>query len=272
MTAFHVWAGADSVRHRPAIREIGASEVFAALRAGVDDFRASPSHYLFLGFIYPVVGVVLMAWAAGANLLPLLFPILSGFALVGPFAALGLYEISRRREMGLSWTFWDIAAIKHSPALPSILALGALLSMVFVFWLVVAQQVYVAHFGEETPSSLIAFLGNVLQTSVGRSMMFWGIMIGLGFAVVVLASTVVAFPMLIDRDCGAATAIETSIRATLANPFPVVLWGMVVVALLVIGSIPLLVGLAITMPILGHATWHLYRKMVVAGPDLAPHR
>lgn len=272
MTAFHVWASADSVHHRPAIREIGAGEVFAALRAGVEDFRASPSHYLFIGLIYPVVGVVLMAWAAGANLLPLLFPLLSGFALIGPFAALGLYEISRRREIGLSWTFGDIAAIKHSPALPSILALGGLLSMVFVFWLVSAQQVYVAHFGEEAPSSLMAFLGNVMQTSVGRSMMFWGLAMGLGFALVVLASTVVAFPMLLDRDCGAGTAIETSIRATLANPFPVALWGMIVVAMLVVGSIPLLVGLAVTMPILGHATWHLYRKMVVAEPDLAGRR
>ncbi|MCL6708356.1 DUF2189 domain-containing protein [Pseudomonas sp. R2.Fl] len=272
MATFHVWAGADSVHHRPAIREIGAREVFAALREGVEDFRASPSHYVFIGLIYPVIGVVLMAWASGANLLPLLFPLLSGFALIGPFAALGLYEISRRRESGLSWTFGDIVAIKHSPALPSILVLGALLTMVFVFWLVAAQQVYIAHFGEEAPASLVAFLGSVLQTSIGRAMMFWGIVIGFGFAAVVLASTVVAFPMLLDRDCGAATAIETSLRATLANPFPVALWGMIVVAMLVIGSIPLLVGLAVTMPVLGHATWHLYRKMVFAEPDLAPRR
>jgi Predicted integral membrane protein len=272
MAAFHVWAGADSIHHRAAIREIDANDVFAALREGVEDFLASPSHYIFMGLIYPIIGVVLMVWASGANMLPLLFPLLSGFALVGPFAALGLYEISRRRESGLSWTFRDIVAVRHSPALPSILALGVLLSMVFVFWLVAAQQIYVAHFGEEAPSSLVAFFGNVLQTGVGRSMMFWGIAIGFGFALVVLASTVVAFPMLLDRDCGAATAIETSIRATFANPFPVALWGMIVVAMLAIGAIPLLVGLAVTMPILGHATWHLYRKMVVAEPVLTPRR
>lgn len=263
MANFHVWAGSASGEgRRVVVREIGTADVLAALRAGAEDFRASPSHYVFLGLIYPVAGALLMAWASGANLLPLLFPLMSGFALVGPFAALALYEISRRREKGLSWTVGDLAAIGRSPALPSILALGGLLTLVLVAWLMAAQQVYVGHFGEMAPVSFASFIEGVFQTAHGRAMAFWGIVVGFFFAVTVLASTVIAFPMLLDRDCGVGTAIETSVRATLANPFPVALWGMIVVAMLVIGSIPLLVGLAITMPILGHATWHLYRAMV----------
>ncbi|MBR0555324.1 DUF2189 domain-containing protein [Ciceribacter sp. L1K23] len=265
MATFHVWAGSTGVeRSRVVIREIGTADVLAALKAGAEDFRASPSHYLFLGLIYPVAGALLMAWASGANLLPLLFPLLSGFALVGPFAALGLYEISRRREQGLSWTFEDIVAIRRSPALPSILALGVLLTMVLVVWLLTAQQIYASYFGEAVPASFASFLSGVLETSHGRAMTFWGILVGFFFAVAVLASTVIAFPMLLDRDCGVATAVETSIRATLANPLPVALWGAIVAGLLVVGSIPLLVGLAITMPILGHGTWHLYRAMVAS--------
>lgn len=264
MTEFHVWSGAARDYARPDVREIAVADVFDALKLGVRDFNEKPSHYLFVGMIYPVAGIVLMMVASGANLLPLLFPLASGFALIGPFAALGLYEVSRRREQGLETDWRDIVALRYSPALPSMLAVGLMLVLVFAFWLVAAENVYIAHFGDTAPTSLTAFLSGVLTTSFGRSMIFWGMVTGFGFAVVVLASTVVTFPMLLERDCGAACAIETSVRATLANPGPVALWGLIVAAMLVIGFIPLLVGLVVTMPILGHATWHLYRKMVVA--------
>ncbi|SMC81636.1 DUF2189 domain-containing protein [Rhizobium sp. RU36D] len=262
MTQFHVWSGPHSDYSRPAVRRIGVADVFDALKAGARDFNEKPSHYVFLAMIYPVVGILLMAWAAGAELLPLLFPLASGFALIGPFAAIGLYEISRRRERGLGTQGRDIWALRHSPALPSMLALGVMLAIVFVLWMVTAQGIYTAHFGEAPPTSVGAFMGDLLSTEAGWSMVFQGMLAGFCFAVVVLACTVIAFPMMLERDCGAACAIETSVRATMANPGPIALWGLIVAAMLTIGFIPLMVGLIVTMPILGHATWHLYRKLV----------
>src|SRR5690606_18551037 len=98
MASFHVMAGPGEMVAHPAIRRIGLTDIRDALMRGFDDFRAKPSHYVFLSLIYPICGVVLVTWSSGANMLPLIFPLVAGFALLGPFFAIGLYEISRRRE------------------------------------------------------------------------------------------------------------------------------------------------------------------------------
>ncbi len=262
MTAFHVMAGAHEGLARPAVRKIGITDVLEALRLGWNDFMEKPSHYVFLCLIYPVAGLFLAVWSTGANLMPLLFPLMSGFALLGPIAAIGLYEISRRREAGEDTSWRHAFDVRHSPAMPSILAVGFFLVVLFVAWLLIAQALYTANFGETAPASVGAFISDVLTTPQGISMMIWGNLIGFVFAVVVLATTVVAFPLMLDRDVGAAAAVETSMRATLANPVPVALWGLIVAALLVVGTIPIFAGLAVIMPILGHSTWHLYRRLV----------
>ncbi|MBP1851042.1 DUF2189 domain-containing protein [Rhizobium halophytocola] len=262
MTAFHVWAAPGEEFARPVVNKISNADVIDALRKGAEDFYAKPSHYVFLGLIYPVAGILLMAWAAGANLLPLLFPLASGFALIGPFAALGLYEMSRRREAGLQTSWQDIAALRDSPALPSLLALGAMLVGIELLWLLVAQGLYIHFFDGDVPLRFDWFLADIFNTGSGLSLMIWGIAIGFIFAVVVLASTIIAFPMLLEQDCGAGRAIETSLRVTARNPVQVALWGIVVSVMLVIGFLPMLVGLTITVPILGHATWHLYTRLV----------
>jgi uncharacterized membrane protein len=256
-------AGPSELAARPAVRRIGMSDVWDALARGFDDFRAKPSHYVFLSLIYPICGVVLVTWSSGANMLPLIFPLVAGFALLGPFFAIGLYEISRRRERGMDTSWRHALEVRHSPALPSILAVGAMLLAFFVAWLVVAQLLYTSLFGLEPPQSLALLLASVFGSEAGLLLMLAGNAIGFCFALVVLATTVIAFPLLLDRDVGAVAAIETSLRATLVNPVPIACWGLIVAALLVVGSIPLFVGLAVVMPILGHATWHLYRKLVV---------
>jgi uncharacterized membrane protein len=262
MTAFHVMAGAEGTVAHPGIRKIGVSDVFDALARGWDDFCEKPSHYVFLGLIYPIAGVVLAAWSSGANMLPLLYPLVSGFALIGPIAAIGLYEISRRREAGMDISWYHALEVRHSPAMPSILAIAAMLFVLFVAWLVVAQALYVQIIAEEPPRSLMAFLNGILYTEAGWNLILVGNAVGFVFAVAVLSTVVVSFPLLLDRDVGAVSAVQTSIRATLVNPLPVAVWGLIVAGGLVIGSIPVFVGLAVIMPVLGHATWHLYRKMV----------
>ena len=265
MTAFHVMAGASGEYTRPEVRKIGVADIVDALRLGLDDFKEKPSHYVFLCLMYPIAGVFLVMWSSGANLLPLIYPLMSGFALIGPIAAIGLYEISRRREQGLDSSWRHALEVRHSPAMPSIIAVAVMLLALFAVWLIVAQSIYTATFDAAGPVSLSTFVSDVMTTSQGLSLIIWGNLAGFVFAVIVLATSVVTFPLLLDRDVGAVAAVEASIRATLANPVPVVLWGLIVAALLFVGTIPAFVGLAVVIPILGHSTWHLYRKLIVPG-------
>jgi len=262
MAEFHVYAGAHGTLEYPDVRRISFSDLSEALRAGVEDFMEQPTHLIFIGIIYPLVGVVLATWTSGANALPLLFPLASGFALIGPIAAIGLYEISRRREQGLDVSWRDAFEVRRSAALPSIMAVGALLVAVFIAWLLVAQGLYTTLMGPEPPSSIAALMREVLGTSEGWMLILLGNAIGLVFAVVALCTSIVAFPLLLDRDVGAWPAVQTSWRAAMANPVEIAAWGLIVAALLLVGSIPIFAGLAVVVPILGHSTWHLYRRIV----------
>ncbi|MDX8492361.1 DUF2189 domain-containing protein [Mesorhizobium sp. VK22B] len=262
MAGFHVMADARGMHVQPTVRHITTSDLWDALRLGAEDFWAKPSHYVFLCLIYPIVGLILTQWSSGSNAIQLVYPLMSGFALIGPFAAIGLYEISRRRELGMSSRWHHALDVRHSPALPSIAVIGILLFALFLLWLFAAQSIYTGLFGAEPPASVGTFLRDVLTTGRGWTLILLGNAAGFIFAVVVLATTVIAFPLLLDRDVGAVSAIETSARAVMANPLQMALWGLTVAVLLVIGSIPLFAGLAVVMPILGHATWHLYRKVV----------
>ncbi|RAZ90497.1 hypothetical protein DPM33_13370 [Mesorhizobium hawassense] len=262
MAGFHVMADARGMHVQPTVRHITTSDLWDALRLGAEDFWAKPSHYVFLCLIYPIVGLILTRWTSGSSAIQLVYPLMSGFALIGPFAAIGLYEISRRRELGMSNRWHHALDVRHSPALPSIAVIGILLFALFLLWLFTAQSIYTSLFGAEPPASVGAFLRDVLTTSKGWALILLGNAAGFIFAVIVLATTVVAFPLLLDRDVGAVSAIETSARAVMANPLTMALWGLTVAVLLVLGSIPLFAGLAVVMPVLGHATWHLYRKVV----------
>jgi uncharacterized membrane protein len=251
----------------PQIRTIDLADLKDALARGVDDFLAMPSHAVFLCLIYPVVGFAVARLVLGANVLPLLFPLAAGFALIGPLAALGLYEMSRRREQGLDVSWKHALDIRHSPSLAAIMVLGLILVAIFLTWIAVAQGIYVATFGYVPAASMPDFARQVFATPEGWTLAIVGNLVGFLFAVVVLTLTVVSFPLLLDRDVGLAVAVLTSVRAVLANPVTMAMWGLIVAALLLIGSLPAFFGLAVVVPILGHATWHLYRKVVE--PDLS---
>lgn len=266
MANFHVYVGHDASLVMPTIRKIGVADIRYALARGIEDFRAMPSYLAFLALIYPFCGLVLAALTSYQNALHLLFPVASGFALVGPFAAIGLYEMSRRRELGLS-TEWRYAFnVLRSPSIPSILALGLALTAIFFAWLAAAQGLYVWLFGPAPPASFAGLVNEVLTTRHGWALLGLGCFVGLGFAIVALCISVVSFPLLLDRDAGLAVAIGASLKAVRTSPAAFALWGLIVAAALVVGSAPFFVGLVFVMPILGHATWHLYRRAMVRDP------
>jgi uncharacterized membrane protein len=271
MANIHIVAGAGETPAHPVIRKINASDLLEALAKGLQDFLAMPSHLVFLGLIYPIVGICLAALTFSNNALPLIYPLASGFALVGPFAAIGLYEISRRRELGLPTSWMNAFDVLRSPSIPSIIALGVVLLIIFLAWLMTARALYESLFGYAAPESYVQFLGQVLDTPEGRRMIIFGNVIGFAFAVLVLSISVISFPLLLDRDVGVAVAVYTSVKAVAKNPLMLALWGLIVAAALLIGSLPLFVGLAIVMPVLGHATWHLYRRVVEPPPVEEAH-
>jgi uncharacterized membrane protein len=246
----------------PVVRRIGVADLRAAIAKGFDDFAANRSDVIFLCILYPMVGLVLGRLAFGYGMLSLLFPLAAGFTLVGPLAASGLNEMSRRRELGADVTWVDAFGVLRSPSLFAMAQLGALLIAIFALWLVVADSIYNVTLGPERPVSITAFVHDVLTTEAGWVMIGVGIGIGFLFALVVLAISVVSFPLLLDRNVTVDTALRTSLRAVAMNPATMALWGLIIAGSLVIGSIPFFLGLTIVMPVLGHATWHLYRRVV----------
>lgn len=260
----HVVAGDDAKRATapPAIRSIGVADLRDALTKGMSDFGAFRTDVLFIVIIYPLAGIALTRFIFDENALPLLFPLASGFALVGPVAAVGLYEMSRRRERGEAVGWASAFGVVRSPAFGAILVLGLLLLAVFSAWMLAAMVIYDVTLGPKPPVSMSAFARDVITTDAGWMMIFLGIGVGFLFAVLALAISVVSFPLMLDRGVPLRVAVATSIRAILANPGTMTVWGLMVAGGLVLGSLPLFLGLIFVLPILGHATWHLYRKVV----------
>ena len=258
------------------VRKIGPSDLKDALAKGLADFSAKPSHLVFLGLIYPLVGIGLVVGASPQ----LIFPLLSGFALIGPFAGIGLYEISRARELGLDTSWRHAFAVVRSHSIFPILSLGLLLAVIFACWLFTAQALYVSLLGPAPPQSFTQFITTIFDTPQGWKLIGFGTGIGFVFAVLALSLSVVSFPMLIDRPIDAEAidveiehpviaptidvpiAIQTSIKAVLMNPFTMALWGLIVAGSLAIGFLLMFAGLAVVVPVLAHSTWHLYRKVV----------
>ena len=253
----------DRASAPPTVRRITSADIKDGLSAGWRDFGAVRTDIVFLCLLYPLAGLVISRMAFDYGMLALVFPLIAGFALIAPLFGIGLYEISRRREMGLEARWTNVFSVVRSPNIGSIMVMGLLLLAIFCLWLFAANFIYTVTLGPDAPVSTVAFARDALTTPAGWTMTVVGIGVGFLFALAVLVIGVVSFPLLLDRKVGVGTAIATSVRAVRMNPGPMALWGLVVAGSLVVGMIPLLVGLAIVLPVLGHATWHLYRKVVV---------
>jgi uncharacterized membrane protein len=248
----------------PSVRRISTADIWQSLREGFSDFEAYRSDVIFLCATYAIVGVVLARAALGADMLPLLFPLASGFAIIGPLAAVGLYEMSRLREQGADVGWANAFDVLKAPAIGGIAALGMILVAIFLVWLITAWIIFQATLAPTLPGQvdISTFAWAVLTTPPGQEMIVMGISVGFVFALLAMMVSVVSFPLLLDRDTGLDTAIGTSFRAVMANPGPMALWGLIVAGSLVAGTALAFVGLMVVIPVLGHATWHLYKKLI----------
>ena len=244
------------------IRTIGFGDLWRSLREGYDDFNASPTTAVFLTVLFPLFVLLLTLFLVGGNLLHMAFPVVAGLTLIGPVVSVWLFEMSRRRERELDFSWGSTFDFIHSAAFAPILALSVLMMLLYVGWLYMAQFLYFGLFADDAPVSASAFVSELLTTRRGAGLIVYGLGVGFIFAFTVLAISVVAFPLLLDRPASAATAVAVSIRAVTSNLMVMAAWGLIVIVLLAAGAIAFLVGLAAVLPILGHSTWHLYRKVV----------
>ncbi|MEM7318031.1 MAG: DUF2189 domain-containing protein [Pseudomonadota bacterium] len=254
--------GSAETQEMPQVRKLTQNDLRAAFRAGYEDFLATRADVVVIVAIYPFIGLVLVGLGLRMDMIPLLAPLVMGFALMGPVAGIGFYEVSRRREKGLAVNWLDALSVFRSPSFGAILALSLYLALLYIVWLMTAQSIYAATLGPEPPASLLAFAGDVVGTPLGWTMVIIGSAVGFLFALLALSISVVSFPLLLDRKVGVPVAVVTSVRVMRKNPGVTLTWGALVAGLLVVASIPILLGLIVVLPVLGHATWHLYRRAV----------
>lgn len=267
--AFEPPAGTAPARPDPVVRTITMSDVAEALAAGLRDFQAAPSYGLFFGAIYALGGILIVASVIWLDAGYLAYPLAAGFALIGPFVAVGLYEVSRRREAGLPLSWGEVlgAVIRQGQREMGWMAFVTI--FIFIIWMYQVRLLLALFLGFSAFGTLGQFISVVLTTPEGLAFLAVGNVVGGLLALVLFSLTVVSFPLLLDRDVDFITAMITSVRAVVKNPVPMIGWGLIVAIDLIFSAVPSFLGLIVTLPVIGHATWHLYRRVVAPEGDAA---
>lgn len=241
----------------PIIGTLSLRDIPACLKAGAADFRAAPQFGLFFSAVY-VLGGFFMLWLGAGHVSWTLATSL-GFPLAAPFAAVGLYEVSRRQEAGASLNWRDVLGVVWQERTRQVPWLGAIIVIYFLFWTFLAHMIFALFMGLSTltniSSSWEAFL-----TPVGLSMIAVELAVGGVLAFLLFALTVVALPLLLDKEIDFITAMLVSVDCVRQNLFVMVAWAFVIAVLSLVALLPWFLGLMVVLPVLGHATWHFYRR------------
>ena len=253
----------------PVVRPITARDIAEALVQGVRDFQAAPLYGLAFGAFYAAGGIIILLCLTAFGMIYLAYPLAAGFALIGPFVAIGLYEVSRRLEAHQPLSLREIWATVTSRGEIGWMAFVTL--FIFVIWMYQVRLLIALLIGLNASfSSLHEFLTVVLTTNEGLMFLFIGNMVGAVLSLILFSLTVVSFPLLLDRDVDFVTAMVTSVRSVVTSPLPMIGWAAVIVMLLIVSALPYFFGLLVTLPVLGHATWHLYRRIVAPVTTASP--
>lgn len=260
----HVEHVADLTERRPdpVVRAVSLSDIVESFAAGLRDFQAAPLFGLFFGAVFAAGGLLIIGSAAGLGATYLAYPLAAGFTLIGPFAAAGLYEVSRRRELSLPLAWRDVLGVVADQAHRQLGWMAFVTLFAFIVWMYQVRLLIALFLGLRSFTSLKEFLMVVISTPDGLMFLLVGHIIGAILALGLFAITVVSFPLLLERDLDFVTAMITSVRAVAASPGPMVGWAIIITGLLVIAALPLFLGFLVILPVLGHATWHLYRRAV----------
>ncbi len=245
----------------PVFRDIGPGDIKDSLMDGLRDIARAPLYSLFFGAVFSALGIAItyMLFVMGTSYWAL--PMAAGFPLVGPFVAVGLYEVSRRLEAGqpLSWPGVLGAVIREGRfQLPSY---AFVTLFVFLIWVYLANLIFALSFGS-SPLTNVMSSGEFLLSVQGISMLIAGTIVGGAIAALLFSISVTAVPMLMDRDLDVVSAMVASVQSVLRNPMPMLLWGVIIVVACILAMLPQFMGMILVFPALGHASWHLYRRVV----------
>lgn len=257
----------DTLRPMPQVNRITANDVIDALAAGLMDFRKAPVYGLAIGALFAAGGLFVILSAAALNMSYLAYPAAAGFVLIGPFAAVGLYEVSRRLASGeeLSWSAIFGAMWAQKGRELSWMAFVVL--FIQIMWMYQVRLLLALFLGFKSFASFDEFLTQVISTPEGLMFLAVGHIVGAILSLLLFSLTVVSFPLLLEEDRDFITAMITSVRAVVTSPVPMIGWAFVVTALLIVSMVPAFLGLIVVLPVLGHTTWHLYKKCVVIPQD-----
>ncbi|MCB1381005.1 MAG: DUF2189 domain-containing protein [Alphaproteobacteria bacterium] len=248
------------------INAITHSDVLRSLRDGLRDFQRAPAYGLFFGLAYAAFGWFILYLMIVLDIGSYAYPMVTGFALVAPFAAAGLYEISRRLEAGEPLTWAAIFGCIFGRGGKAVGIMAIVTTFSYIIWLDIAVALYVMFFSMK-PLRFDALLEAIITTPKGVVFFLVGNGVGAVLAVIVFSIMVISLPMVFDRQVDFVTAMITSVKSVLANPKPMLLWCAIIGVLLGLSLVSMFVGLLVTLPILGHATWHLYKRTVMPGED-----
>ena len=262
-------AAKDTLRPMPRVNRITANDVIDALASGLADFRAAPVYGLAIGALFAAGGLFVILSAAALKMSYLSYPAAAGFVLIGPFAAVGLYEVSRRLSSGeeLSWstilrTMWAQKGRELS-------WMAFVVLFIQIMWMYQVRLLLALFLGFKSFATFDEFLTEIITTPEGLMFLAVGHVVGAILSLLLFSLTVISFPLLLEEDRDFITAMITSVRAVVTSPVPMIGWALVVTALLIVSMVPAFLGLIVVLPVLGHTTWHLYKKCVVIPEESA---